>query len=38
MKRILLLCVANSARSQMAKGLACHLLDPEIERNTAIPT
>lgn len=27
--RILFLCVANSARSQMAEGLARHLLDPE---------
>ncbi len=30
MKRILFLCVANSARSQMAEGLACALL-PELE-------
>ena len=27
MKRILFLCVANSARSQMAEGLARHILD-----------
>jgi arsenate reductase (thioredoxin) len=31
MKHILFLCVANSARSQMAEGLARHLLGPEIE-------
>jgi len=31
MKRILFLCVANSARSQMAEGLARHLLGPGIE-------
>jgi len=31
MQRILFLCVANSARSQMAEGLAHHLLGPEIE-------
>jgi arsenate reductase len=31
MKRILFLCVANSARSQMAEGLARRLLGPEIE-------
>ena len=29
--RILFLCVANSARSQMAEGLARHLLGPDIE-------
>jgi thioredoxin type arsenate reductase len=29
--RILFLCVANSARSQMAEGLARNLLGPEIE-------
>lgn len=31
MSRILFLCVANSARSQMAEGLARHLLDGNIE-------
>lgn len=31
MKRILFLCVANSARSQMAEGLARHLLGTEFE-------
>ena len=31
MKRILFLCVANSARSQMAEGLARRLLGPEVE-------
>jgi arsenate reductase len=30
-KRILFLCVANSARSQMADGLARHLLGPRAE-------
>lgn len=30
-KRILFLCVANSARSQMAEGLARELLSPRIE-------
>jgi arsenate reductase len=30
-KRILFLCVANSARSQIAEGLARHLLGPKIE-------
>jgi thioredoxin type arsenate reductase len=31
MKRILFLCVANSARSQMAEGLARRLLGPAVE-------
>ncbi len=31
MKSILFLCVANSARSQMAEGLARHSLGPEVE-------
>ncbi len=31
MKRILFLCVANSARSQIAEGLARHLLGTTIE-------
>lgn len=31
MKRILFLCVANSARSQMAEGLARHLLGDRLE-------
>jgi arsenate reductase len=31
MKRILFLCVANSARSQIAEGLARHLLGTQIE-------
>jgi arsenate reductase len=30
-KRILFLCVANSARSQMAEGLARRLLGPDVE-------
>jgi arsenate reductase len=30
-KRVLFLCVANSARSQMAEGLARALLGPEVE-------
>jgi arsenate reductase len=38
--RILFLCVANSARSQMAEGLARHLLGPEVEVASAgsVPT
>jgi arsenate reductase len=31
MKRILFLCVANSARSQMAEGLARHILGDRVE-------
>ena len=31
MKRILFLCVANSARSQMAEGLARHILGKDLE-------
>lgn len=31
MKRILFLCVANSARSQMAEGLARQMLGPNVE-------
>lgn len=31
MKRLLFLCVANSARSQMAEGLARHLLGNQVE-------
>ena len=34
-KRILFLCVANSARSQMAEGLARALLGPEVEVQSA---
>ena len=30
-RRILFLCVANSARSQMAEGLARGILGPEVE-------
>ncbi len=35
MKRILFLCVANSARSQMAEGLARHILGEEAEISSA---
>lgn len=35
MKRILFLCVANSARSQMAEGLARHILGPDFEVRSA---
>jgi arsenate reductase len=39
-KRILSLCVANSARSQMAEGLARHLLGPAVTVESAgsVPT
>jgi arsenate reductase len=33
--RILFLCVANSARSQMAEGLARHLLGPDVQVQSA---
>lgn len=33
--RILFLCVANSARSQMAEGLARHLLGPNVSVQSA---
>jgi arsenate reductase (thioredoxin) len=35
MKSLLFLCVANSARSQMAEGLARHLLPAEIDVQSA---
>ena len=35
MKRILFLCVANSARSQMAEGLARQILGPRAEISSA---
>ncbi|MGQ0737363.1 MAG: arsenate reductase ArsC [Acidobacteriota bacterium] len=35
MKRILFLCVANSARSQMAEGLARRILGPQVEVSSA---
>ena len=35
MKRILFLCVANSARSQMAEGLARHILGDRVEALSA---
>lgn len=35
MKHILFLCVANSARSQMAEGLARHLLPGDIKVSSA---
>ncbi len=35
MTRILFLCVANSARSQMAEGLARHMLGPDINVQSA---
>ena len=31
MKRILFLCVTNSARSQMAEGLARHIMGSDVE-------
>jgi arsenate reductase len=34
-RRLLFLCVANSARSQMAEGLARHLLGPEVRVQSA---
>jgi arsenate reductase len=35
LKRILFLCVANSARSQLAEGLACRLIGPQVEMMSA---
>lgn len=35
MRNILFLCVANSARSQMAEGLARHLLGPDVHVQSA---
>lgn len=35
MHRILFLCVANSARSQMAEGLARHMLGDDVEVSSA---
>ncbi|WP_084005253.1 arsenate reductase/protein-tyrosine-phosphatase family protein [Magnetovibrio blakemorei] len=35
MKDILFLCVANSARSQIAEGLARQLLDPAVRVRSA---
>jgi len=35
MKNILFLCVANSARSQMAEGIARHILGPDIKVSSA---
>lgn len=34
-KNVLFLCVANSARSQMAEGLARHMLDPNVRVQSA---
>ncbi|PCJ58208.1 MAG: low molecular weight phosphatase family protein [Rhodospirillaceae bacterium] len=35
MKRVLFLCVANSARSQMAEGLARHILGDQVDALSA---